>query len=502
MASLAALLPFSSRLLPRSDTRYAALKPSITRCSVTEKRVKDAARGLAHQAALSARSYGELAALTRAALASYAEEEEASPWVVVAARTAAMHLRTAKSSAITMTVPCLGHELPALPEGSPLSPAAPRGASLSVVLFCVSGDEVHTPPPASVLAVLPPAPPPADRRALTLVARDTTLSGAPADAALRCAAAALADTGLDASCDTAFCGALRARLTAALGSTWGVVACPEPEGPGSAHATPALALPPALRARAWVALVQTRAPPKAAAAATAAGTARLYRVFAFQLPAPAAEAAEPPMTQLRRFAWRNAATLTRMLLYAAAAACLIAYFAYSHTYTNRCARSSHTTAASVMQPALNLRAMMGAGWGGGSAPVSAPHPAGAGSGAGSGADFAGSAWDEANAPPLPEEEAPPPTGCTLLHSRAAEWRLSVAPVLLYGGLGALALLSLLRMGSSARDRGRVKALLREISRGGPEAVAAAGTAAGRTAPSGPRARAAGAASGSKEGKQR
>lgn len=511
-----------------STTHLTSLSPPPPRV----RSLREAVRDIVHQAALSGRSYAEVAQLAASAMVSYTED---ASWVAIAARTAVMHLRSVKGTATTLTVPCLGCELPPPPrEGSPGADAAPTPPSrraFTVVIFRAIADDPLVAAPAPGAADARLELPKGSKDAIHVVV--STLDDATTTAALVAAAETRLATGLNDAADTAFCSALKTRLTALFGSSWGIVLSPLPtdETAGGLH-TPAAALPPAARRRCLEAAIVGRAAPASATTAAAAAASdgngaapapppasssqqpnKRYRLVVFQLPPGEAldvlpGAASSGSSASSSSGWREAVryvrhngwTLSRMALYTVAGGCLIAYLAWNYATDNRCARPGHIKSA--MSPTLDLSAGGGslaggatrmstalfrAVFGGSSAAAAGGAPAAAVSVDPAGAAFAVDDFGQ----PLPNDtvtgaaatapwEAAAaadsdalPAGCTLALAEEAEWRINASPVLFYGGLAAIVLLSLLRMLQNAIRRTRMRALLK-----GMTSVAAAVTAAG------------------------
>ena len=532
-------------------------------------RLREAVRDIVHQAALSAKSYTEVAALTAQALATYTDDPA---WTVIAAKSAAMHLRTVKGAAATLSVPGLGLDIPApapiapaaaagdasssssgstTPAAAPAPEALPRphpGKAFSVVVCKIMHEDVATPAPSA-----------AEKAAMDKASSDVRLSKTAAAAVaplnstfdsglaaevVKIVAQTRVVTGLSSDSDADFCQALKERLTREYGSTWGVVLAPDtavssasgkevvdPKAVGIY--SPSLSLPAAATKRFLHAMVQGLATPTqkqaaedaaaeqvATAASSADGTPepasdgsgdgaasgsatgsapsaegaksasatsakpaaaapslphQRYRLFVFQLqPDTPIDERERGKASSNGFvaAWRyaksNGWTLTRMSLYLLAAACIISYFAYGHAFNNRCARPDFVKATSSPFTSMltggssslgeQLLTAASVGSGNGSA------VSGVGFNSSDGASSSGaSSWEEADAPEPTAAPQPLPHGCTLADAEAAEWRLNSSPALMYAGLAALVLVSLLRMVHGSVRKAQMKALLKGMA---------------------------------------
>lgn len=218
-------------------------------------------------------------------------------------------------------------------------------------------------------------------------------------------------TGLDATHDVDCASVIRAGLTAQLGGAWSVALCPE-KADTPPHLRPAAAFPLGC--------------PFLEATLTCTSGDGLYRVFLCHLP-PGCQLEAPP-TPLGLI-WRNPFAVARVALYAVAAASLVAYFSFDKLHDNACARHGFVTPA----------------WG----PLAGF--------ASSSATLSKNATAYTNPAPLP--------GCSENDARAAEKRLSLSPALMYAGLGALALASLVRMAQNAWRREKLRRLLSDIAAG-------------------------------------
>ena len=396
-----------------------AVKPAITRTAIGDAALKAALRGIVHQAAVSGRDCAAVAALAADGLAQFTGD---AAWAVVVARTAVLHVRSVRGSAATLAVPRLGCELAA--PGGAATAATAAAAALSVVAFRVAHDDAPAGAPAGgSVSERPAAVLGAHARRELVEHASTFASGAEREHATALVLAARAAFGLGAHSETAVAGGVKAALTAAFGSTWGVVLCPQEPALG-ARRKPALALPPACRARFLeCSLTATTAPIEGGGG----GGGGSYRLFAYQLP-PRADLS-PPATAAA-YVVRHGWVLARMALYALAAACLCGYFAFGHALSSKCARAA-VAAVAAAAAAVDLGAS-GGGSGGG-------EPGGLGA---------------------------PPAGCSEAQSRAAEARLALSPWLMYAGLAALAVLSALRLAHGFVQRSRMKALLTRLAAAG------------------------------------